>query len=76
MKVCWFVLILMTGCEVKDRVIDVFFASDEVIEEQCKPDPNDQGDQIEVCKQPPTGVAPTPTETPTDPPTPDASPTR
>lgn len=75
MKVCWFTLLVMTGCEIKDRVIDVFFASDEIpaIEEQCQPDPNDQGDQIEVCKQPPVGVSPTPSETPSEIPSPGAT---
>ena len=65
MKTCWFVLVFMTGCEIKDKVIDVFFASETTtIEQQCQPDPNDQGDQIEVCKQPPTGISPTPSLTP------------
>ena len=65
MKVYWLVLFSMTSCKIKDKVIDVFFASETTaIEQQCQPDPNDQGDQIEVCKQPPTGVSPTPSSTP------------
>lgn len=75
MKVYWFVaLLVMAGCEVKDRIIDVFFASETTaIEEQCQPDPNDQGEQIEVCKQLPTGVVPTSTDSPTSSPTPSTS---
>lgn len=74
MNIYWFILLATTGCEIKDRVIDVFFASDEVtaIEQQCQPDPNDQGDQIEVCKQPSVGVSPTPSATPSDVPSPGA----
>lgn len=69
MKVFWLITILMTGCEIKDRVIDVFFASGETttLEEQCQPDPNDQGKQIEVCKQPATGISPTPSIPPVQP---------
>ena len=75
MKVYWVILLAMTGCEIKDRVIDVFFASDEIpaIEKQCQPDPNDQGDQIEVCKQPAVGVSPDPSKTPSDVPSPGAT---
>ncbi len=50
----------LLGCKPTPRVNDVFKANEETKAEglatECRPNPNVTGDQIEVCRQSPTGL--------------------
>lgn len=49
----------IAGCRCESETVQVFPADGTVAQEQeCQPDPKDQGEQIEVCKQTPTGLRP------------------
>ena len=50
----------LLSCKPTPRVSDVFKANEETKAEglatECRPNPNVTGDQIEVCRQSPTGL--------------------
>lgn len=59
--IVWVVLLTVSlSCKLAPRVSDVFKADEETQAEglatECRPDPNITGDQIEVCRQSPTGL--------------------
>ena len=63
MHVVIFVLLsMMSGCKPAPRVHEVFKADEEVevdkLATECRPNPSVKGDQIEVCQQSATGLAP------------------
>ena len=50
----------LLSCKPSSRVDKIFKANEETsaagLADQCRPDPNLAGDQIEVCRQSPTGL--------------------
>ena len=58
--VCVLLLAMALSCQPTPRVNDVFKANEETKAEglatECRPNPNVTGDQIEVCRQSPTGL--------------------